>query len=64
MADLGGIETDLVGRLEGDDLPISDGGGKLGRERRDSAALRRVGGDERGARDAVKSSRRARSPEP
>ena len=57
--DLGRIEAGLLGRLEGNDLPVADGGGQVRSECRDPAALRRVGGNEGSLRDSVKSSRGA-----
>ena len=58
-ADLDRIEAVLVGRLEGDDLAVPDGGGKVGSERRNAAALRGISGNESGLGDGVGSSRGA-----
>ncbi len=46
--DLGRIKAGLLGRLEGDDFPVSNRGGQVGRKCCDPTALRRVGRNESG----------------
>jgi hypothetical protein len=53
MTDLGGIRTDLVGRMEGNDFPFADRRGQIVREGGDAALARRVGRDEGRPRDEV-----------
>src|SRR5450759_5704369 len=53
MTDLGRIRPDLVGRMEGPDLPLADRSGQIVRERGNPALARGIGGDEGRPRDEV-----------